>query len=127
MQWLKSHLKAVLLTVAVVLCGGGAVSAQQMVSYDNFEPRNWAAVLAWLVPGIGAAVAGFKNRGLSADGSNPTADLSGRATLSQVRTYREQADVAKRSAEALNVSAVKAIAALEAELAAAKALMEEPK
>lgn len=131
MSAIRAHLSTVLFVVAA-LCGPmGLASYLQMVHYDNYETANWVAVLSWFGACVAALVVSRVSKPVTVPPTSVPVPLpvhpalsAGQGTLDKVRTLRDHAIAARKSAADLDSEAVKAIAAMEAELQAAKALME---
>ncbi|MES2788145.1 MAG: hypothetical protein V4719_00890 [Planctomycetota bacterium] len=121
MMWIRTHIGMLLTAAAALFAVGGGVSYGQMVYYDNYETANWLTVAAWFA----TAVVAFVTAVLASGAAPRLMATSSQGTLSQVRQLREQAAAARKSADASDAAAAKAIAANEAELESAKALMPE--
>ncbi len=141
MTWIRTHIWIICGLAFGATLSGFIVSAALMIHYDNFETYNWLSSLAWLVASaVSLATGVIVNRvspsqkpvtelktGLAA-WLEPGVQVSAAKTaLQRVRECREIAAQYRRNADTNDMQASKAIAEMEAELTAAKALMEVPK
>lgn len=121
MNWIRAHFGSISLAVAA-LCGiGSGVGYGQMVYYNNYEAANWITVAAWFLGGAVALVCFV----VGSSSFPRLASVSAQGTLSRVRQLREQAIASRKSADASDAAAAKAIAELDAELEASRAIMPE--
>lgn len=143
MPWIKANYGKVLFGVAV-LCMVIAVGQYfQMVAYNNCGPANWMIVLAWSGVSFGLAmVAAATNLpafqfseqfdttslpGSAPSVKSPTLRNSSTDIVAQVAALRQRADSAHKSGDDLNAAAADLVAKRDAEVTAAKKLLEGAK
>ena len=131
MAWIRKHS---LIVAGVALGGtltGGIVSAAQMSHYDNYSTANWLVVLAWFGASAATCIAGLRVAASPAEAIPQAESVAvesppAKTALERVRALREWSIASRQQADDVDAIALKAIAAMEAELIAAKALMEVP-
>lgn len=130
MEWVRSHIPACLFSLAVPFGFAGVINYQQMSHYNNFDTTNWLITLGWFVAAIVSVVAGgvasaWNSGAASFLPANSKTRLP--ASVAQVRELRTRAASYRVQADGCDAEAGKIVAAMEAELTAAKALVEGAK
>ncbi len=132
MSWIRAHITAILLALSVPLAFVGVLSYQQMGTYNNYDTTNWLITLGWFgAAGVlaisGGATQAWMPLGGNGDGVSPSIPVvktTAQASVAQIRELRNRAGSYRVHADGCDAEATKIIAAMEAELTAAKALVE---